>query len=44
MSFPVKRPVWRPKIEISNKKLDEFSSKTVCVTTRKMKTSEKFLD
>ena len=26
MSFPVKRPVWRPRIEISKNYLDEFST------------------
>ena len=49
MNFPVKRSVWRPRIE---KKLDrypwflmdEFSSKTACVTTQKMKILEKILD
>ena len=37
MSFPVKRPVWRPRIEKKLNRypwflMDEFSSKTVCVT------------
>ena len=27
-----------------SKKMDEFSSKTACVTTRKMKMAEQFLD
>ena len=36
--FSRKRPVWHPRIEIS-KKMDEFSSKTTFVTTRKMKIS-----
>ena len=44
MSFPIKRPVWRPRIEISKKKMDDFSSKTACVTTQKMKISEEILD
>ena len=42
--FSSKRPVWRPRIEISKQKFDEFSSKTACVTIRKMKISENFLD
>ena len=48
MSFPVKGSVWRPRIEkklrYSGFLMDEFSSKTACMTTRKMKISEKFLD
>ena len=50
MSFPLKRSVWRPRIE--KKKLnsyscflvDGFSSKKACVTTRRVKILEKILD
>ena len=49
MSFPVKRSRWRPGF-LKNWMgthyffMDEFSNKTACVTTRKMKILEKFLD
>ena len=47
--FSNKRSGWRPRIEKKLNRypgflMDEFSSKTACVTTRKMKISDKFLD